>query len=625
MLRSIKFDVLTQQLQAFLRLMFYDLREIRTILTPELKRRMFSLRLLMLAVAVMESLTIFVITFFSMSIGSPDVIRRSFFIQPLFQAFPGFAAWCADDRYFLFFMSILIVIFIATKNIFSAICNWKTASFSENVSRDIGSEIMRRFLYSPYVWHLSDQSAATFQAMGWRGYFTTMIASLLNIQSYMITTLFLFLGLMCAAPVLTIIVYSFMGGAGFLTYKLIRGSADRAGISSAKALSRENTAVANAAQGIREILIYQQQPVFLRAIADAADAGTKPRAYLAIASTIPSWVLELCGFVVISAGIVMLIHFWHANMVDITQTVILLMLTAWRILPSLNKVVNLMVVIRGIRPVATPCLEVLKALRKNVLEVPSSPDAQFVFARDIRFDRVCFRYPGAKSDCLSDISLTIPKGGLVGFIGPSGAGKSTLTAILSGLLDPTSGVMLVDGKCLTPEQRAAYCPRVGYVPQNPYLLAGSLAENVAFSAWGKPYDEAKVREACKRAAADFITQERGGILMPIGDKGVGLSGGQAQRVAIARALYADPDIIIFDEATSSLDSANERIIHDTVLSLRENTTSIVVAHRLSTIEVCDYLYWLDQGKLFAEGTPSEILPRYISAMKKEPAGVWIGV
>jgi ABC-type multidrug transport system fused ATPase/permease subunit len=154
------------------------------------------------------------------------------------------------------------------------------------------------------------------------------------------------------------------------------------------------------------------------------------------------------------------------------------------------------------------------------------------------------------------------------------------------------------------------------VPQNPYLLAGSLAENVAFSEWGKPYDEERVRRACRRAAIDFITPERGGILMPIGDKGVGLSGGQAQRVAIARAFYANPDIIIFDEATSSLDSANERIIHDTVLLLRKSTTSIVVAHRLTTIEVCDYLYWFDGGRVFAEGTPDEILPRYSEAMAK---------
>ena len=521
-------------------------------------------------------------------------------------------------------MSIFIVLFIVVKNIATAISQWKTASFSENVSREIGSEIMRRFLYSPYVWHLSDQSAATFQAMGWRGYFTSMIASLLNIQSYVITTLFLFIGLMCAAPVLTLVVYLFMGGAGLLTYKLIRRSADRAGVFSAKALSRENTAVANAAQGIREILIYQQQPVFLQAISDAAQAGTKPRAYLAIASTIPSWVLEVCGFVIISAGIAMLIRFWHASMVDITKIVILLMLTAWRILPSLNKVVNLMVVIRGIRPVASPCLEVLRTLRENVMEIPPSPDPQFLFIRDIRLEHVGFRYPRSVSDCLSDISLTIPKGGLVGFIGPSGAGKSTIISILSGLLDPVSGVMLVDGKRLSPEQRAAYCLRVGYVPQNPYLLAGSLAENVAFSEWGKPYDEERVKRACQRAAADFITPERGGILMPIGDKGVGLSGGQAQRVAIARALYANPDIIIFDEATSSLDPANERIIHDTVLSLRETTTSVVVAHRLTTIEVCDYLYWFDCGRVFAEGTPAEILPRYITAMGKR-GGLSVGV
>ena len=568
----------------------------------------------MLSVATLEVLTIYVIAFFSASVGSPQMVKNSFPIRAMLRLFPNLGLWFADNRKFLLFMSLVIVFFIIIKNILTAMSSWKVAVFSENVSREIGAEIMRRFLYSPYRWHLSSDSAATFQAMGWRGNLTVMITSLLNVQSYVITTIFLFVGLTFAAPLLTLTVYVFMGGMGLLTYKLIRKSADRAGGASAAAAARETGAVMSALRGIREVLIYRQQPVFLEAVANASAAGTRPRAYLMIASTIPTWVLEICGFAIISFAIAMLISLWHADMARITNVVVLLMLTAWRALPSLNKVVNLMIAIRGLKPVSAPCLEILKSLRTNVLELPPPPDPNFIFTRDICLNNVSFCYPSSKNDCLFNISLTIPKGALVGFIGPSGAGKSTITTILSGLLGPTSGTMLVDGKILSRAEHAAYCLRVGYVSQSPYLMAGTVAENVAFSEWGKPYDETRVILACKKAAADFITPERGGILMPLGENGSGLSGGQAQRIAIARALYADPNIIIFDEATSSLDQANEKIIQDTVLSLRKNTTSLVVAHRLTTIEVCDYLYWLENGKLFAEGTPAEILPRYVRSM-----------
>jgi len=573
----------------------------------------------MLSVATLEVLTINVIAFFSASVASPERVKHSFLMKPVLKVFPALDLWFADNRKFIFFMSLVIVFFIIVKNLLTAMSSWKVAVFSENVSREIGSEIMRRFLYSPYRWHLSSHSAATFQAMGWRGNLTIMITSLLNVQSYVITTLFLFVGLTFAAPLLTFCVYLFMGGMGLLTYKLIRKSADRAGADSAFASARETGAVMNALRGIREVLIYRQQPVFLEAVSNASESGTKPRAYLTIASTIPTWVLEICGFSIISFAIAVLIALWNADMARITNVVVLLMLTAWRALPSLNKVVNLMIAIRGLKPVSTPCLEILKSLRKNVLELPPPPDPDFSFKQDIRLREISFRYPSSANDCLMNISLTIPKGALIGFIGPSGAGKSTITTILSGLLDPTSGMMLVDGKSLSPAEHAAYCLRVGYVSQSPYLMAGTVAENVAFSEWGKPYDEERVRQACKMAAADFVTAERGGILMPLGENGSGLSGGQAQRIAIARALYANPDIIIFDEATSSLDQANEKLIQDTVLSLRKGTTSLVVAHRLTTIEVCDYLYWLDGGRLFAEGTPVEILPRYVSSMKATSA------
>jgi ABC-type multidrug transport system fused ATPase/permease subunit len=166
----------------------------------------------------------------------------------------------------------------------------------------------------------------------------------------------------------------------------------------------------------------------------------------------------------------------------------------------------------------------------------------------------------------------------------------------------------VDGRELSPAARAAYTRLVGFVPQNPLLLPGTVADNVAFSRWGESYDRRDAEQACRQAALDFDLDRA------LGSGGGGLSGGQAQRVVIARALFTRPDIIIFDEATSALDQACENIIAETIRNLPQTTTSIIIAHRLTTVEHCDTLVWLEKGRVLDYGPPAEILPRYQAGM-----------
>ena len=197
----------------------------------------------------------------------------------------------------------------------------------------------------------------------------------------------------------------------------------------------------------------------------------------------------------------------------------------------------------------------------------------------------------------------------MGIVGPSGAGKSTLIGILSGLMPPENGLFLVDGEAVTGARLTAYCARVGYVPQTPYIMSGTIAENVAFSQWGKPYDEEKVRRACRMAALDVVKKDPRGIDYPIGEHGAGLSGGQAQRVSIARALYAEPEILILDESTSALDQGTEAAIMETIRRLK-GMTVIIIAHRLTTVEHCDDIVWIQDGKVVKTGPPATVLDEY---------------
>ena len=199
---------------------------------------------------------------------------------------------------------------------------------------------------------------------------------------------------------------------------------------------------------------------------------------------------------------------------------------------------------------------------------------------------------------------------MVGIIGSSGAGKSTVVGLLTGLLAPTAGKLMVDGQELDEAHRIGWLRSLGYVPQAPFLLNATIAENIAFSQWGEPVDRARVDKCCRMAAMDFVADLPEGLDTVIGERGVRLSGGQVQRVAIARALYENPQLILFDEATSALDGASEQAIQHTIESLGSQATLVIVAHRLTTVKNCDDLYWLGQGTVLMHGKPDEVLPAY---------------
>lgn len=601
------------------KLLIRDMRRIYRVLPGKMRLEVFFLFLAMFVLAIVEVASIFSMSFMAMSVAAPQSVLEMGIVQRILGLSPKLAILGQDTRYFALAASSLVVALIFLRNALTALTNWRSALVGERIAEFAGQLIMGHFLRSGYLAHMSGDATAMFQSLGYRMNLATYLVQLMLVYTYAITSVALVVAVLWSTPGAILSTLLAIAAIVWVVYRSMKTNIDRcADIAKDAELEQSKTALM-AMNGIREVILYRQQGTFLSRYKSSLEKSRRPHAFLVTAPPIPTWILECFGFLSIPATIFVLIRD-GADLAAITAVVTMVMLMAWRILPVMNRSLGSIVTLRALRPTVITCLERIEGILHENLPEPPEPDPDFDFKRGIVLEDVHFTYPKAKNECLAGISLSIKKGEQVGFVGASGSGKTTLAGILCGLYPMERGKMLVDGMPLEGGRMTAYNQRVGYVSQTPYLFAGTIAENVAFSQWGKPYDEERVKKACHMAALDVVETNPKGIEYPIGDNGAGLSGGQAQRVSIARALYANPDVLILDESTSALDIGTEAAIMQTIHELKGQLTIIIIAHRLSTVEHCDRLFWIEQGHLRKEGPPEALLPEYTRTLISQESG-----
>jgi ABC-type multidrug transport system fused ATPase/permease subunit len=291
-------------------------------------------------------------------------------------------------------------------------------------------------------------------------------------------------------------------------------------------------------------------------------------------------------------------------MVSIVPTLALFAAAAFRLMPSVTRILNAIHTLRYGTPVDDALYDELK---DAVYQPPAKATTRApAFHTSIELSNITYSYPDGHRPALDAVSLAVRKGESVGFVGPSGCGKSTLVDLVLGLFVADAGRVMVDGQDIQQNVRA-WQDQIGYVPQSVYLTDDTLRRNVAFGLANHQIDEAAVQRAIKAAQLDeFVASLPNGLETIVGERGVRLSGGEHQRIGIARALYHDPAVLVLDEATSALDAATEQGVMRAVTALQGSKTLLIVAHRISTVAQCDRLYRLEQGRVVAAGEPSQV-------------------
>jgi len=517
----------------------------------------------------------------------------------------------ADVNTIVIFFAVMSAVAVVGNNVLRVGYACWAAYVGKLVERHYACEFLDLLLRAPYEWHTGRKKADVISFLAWTNYYNTATSNFILILCDLLSLLLVAVAVVAIDPV--------VGGGGLLLVLLVGYGLALGGklwLDAAAERQRRWTVEKGrtsymALMGVRDIKLFGRESRILDRYDRQMLEGVGINSRLELIKPLPGSLLEVMGFLGIACAVIYMAA-QGASTAYMAGTMALVAAVGWRLLPSVGKVINSIGMIR----LTLPYLRQVERCRAEILEdaVPHASGDGAVsagFERELRMRGIGFSYRGGAKPALTGVEVLIPKGAVVGIVGGSGSGKSTLMDILCGLIVPSEGGLEIDGRPMAPEaSRIWQVENVGYVSQSPFIFNGTLAENVAFSLDREEIDRERVLESCRMAAVDFLDDLARGLDSVIGDAGVLLSGGQRQRVAIARALYRNPEVLIFDEATSSLDTRSEAAIQDTILGLRGTRTLVIVAHRLSTVEACDVVYWIDRGTLRMAGSAAEVLAEY---------------
>ncbi|WP_310448998.1 ABC transporter ATP-binding protein [Sulfuritalea sp.] len=559
-----------------------------------------------LAGAILEAGGVGLVYVFLKAVLEPETLGG----LDLFQKLHG---WLAIEERHVFFavMTMFVMTVFLVRIAIQFVGTWMMLGMRKKLQTRVAGVLFSGYMRVPYVRHLSSKSSQLMNNVtanaGAAVAQCTM--GLVEIASSVILAAVFVVTLLAVKPVETLVAVIVIAVLAIVYWRVMHERLVLWGRRMMRANEGVYAAVGETAAAIKTIKVNGVEKAFEERFGALVEEQMSLTVKNGLAQQTPRLVLE--SVIVVGVfGTMFSIFAVGKTVQSIIPTMALFGIAALRMAPAFVRIIAALQLYRN----STPCLEAIlpdyrefESGHRENLDDGTPPSRPLVLDRSIELENVVFRYAGTDSRALNGVDIEIASGQLIGFAGSSGSGKSTTVDILLGLLEPTSGSVLIDGEPRLPVGKSGQKGLFAYVPQEPLILDDTIRNNVAFGVKPALIDDDRVYEALKGAALyDKVAGLPGRLNSALGERGNAFSGGERQRLGIARALYLDAPVIILDEPTASLDATTEHEVTEAIRKLRGSKTIVVIAHRLSSIFHCDTIYFFEDGKVAGQGSFNEL-------------------
>jgi ATP-binding cassette subfamily B protein/ATP-binding cassette subfamily C protein len=547
------------------------------------RRKLFLLILFFMAIvlSLIETAGVSVVMPFITVASNPDIInsgRYKFFYDLL-----GFT----DTNKFILSFGIAIIIFYFFRSIYNVCYSYIMNRFSLGTYRFFASRLFKTYLAIPYkVYIQKNPSLMSQMTVNESHNLSNLLLNVLQIFSESFTVILLYCFMVMVNWQITLVLTAILLLIVFIVFTTLIRFSKKLGKRRYEANVILSRTIWETFNNFKFIRLKGNEAEMYKTFYDSTAKISRASVLSTTLGAVPKNILENLGFSLLIAAVCYIL--WRYNSAAMVIPVIsMYALALYRMLPAINRILGYFNTIAYLQH------SLQKIYDELSLETEHEGSAPLSFTKSVRGEKLWFAYLQG-GDVIKDASLEINIGEKVAVTGESGSGKTTLVDILIGIYRPLKGNLYVDDILIDNDNIRSWRSKIGYIPQTIYLFDGTVAENVAF---GSTLDDEKIIRVLKKAKIWDFLEARDGINTRVGERGLQLSGGQNQRIGIARALYNDPEVLVLDEATSSLDDATEAEIMNEIYDVSGNKTLIIIAHRLSTVERCNRRIRVENGMI----------------------------
>ncbi|MDV2859217.1 ABC transporter ATP-binding protein [Psychrobacter sp. CAM01] len=588
--------------------MFNVIKQLFSLLTDKQKKQFYILQVLVVIMAFTELLGIASIAPFMALVGDISILEKNAVFAELYQM-----SGLDSPMDFLFYSGVLVLVMLTFSTLVSMFTIWKLSIFGARIGTEIADLLYTYYMQQSWQFHASSSSAQLTKQVSTEAARISIgiMQPLVQMNAKTVLAVFISISIVIYDPLIAVLGLVIFSLAYLLLYRLVRERL----MANGQRLSRISTErfrlMNEGFGGIKDVLLLDRSHDFIKSFQDSGKVFAHAQGTNIAISQVPRYFIELIAFGAMISLVLLLIKLHAGNLGEVLPILAIYALAAFKLLPALQQIYSSISQIKGNIAAFEAVKEDLERAfyqQKTISQRPVPPPISL--KKSITLTEIGFSYPGKDTAAVNGVNMRIPVNSVIGLVGSSGSGKSTLIDILLGLLTPQQGCLYVDGTRITDKNKRAWQDLLGFVPQSIFLSEGSIAENVAF---GIPISDIRTDQVYRALILanlmELVEQLPEGIDTKVGERGVKLSGGQRQRIGIARALYHEAAVLVFDEATSALDGITEKIVMDAIHEFSGKKTIIMIAHRLKTVEQCDRIYFMEQGKIIDYGTYQELVAR----------------